>query len=582
MDGNKRHLLSWKFFTTLTNKKAFLIIFILGIIVFSNSIFNNFIGDDFFQIVNNIPVHSIKNIPTFFTGGTFYSGEAQRQVGVYYKPLLNIIFSLIYTIFGPSVYPFHLFQIFLHILNACLLFLFLKHFFKKPLSLILSLIFLVHPINSEAVFYISGTQEPLFFFFGILALLILSNSESKKYLLFSGVLLFLSLLSKETGILFFFVALVYTFIFNRKSFLALLGLSIAPVIFYFLLRTNAVGIFTAPSSSSIAKLTLLGRFLNMPAMMFFYIKTFLFPLNLAYFYQWVYKQASFSHFVSPLIIDFGFLVTLLYFAVIIFKRHLQRFFMIYTIFGLWFLIGLLFHLQILPLDLTVSERWFYFPVVGLVGMIGVLLEVFHFNFKNNWVLSIAILILVLLSVRTFIRSFDWRDEFKLDTHDVKVSKDSYALENGITVELTRRGQFEEAKQHAERSIQIFPHSFNYTNLGNVYFALGDYKKAREAYLKAIEFGDNYYGAYENLALLGLVSGDFHENIDFIEQAIKKFPQDAKLWLSLAILKYNNKDIDGAKTAIANAYTYDKNSETVYFYNQIMSDQPLDLHFNIGK
>lgn len=144
------------FFTFLTTKKAIMLIIIAGILVFFNGISNSFVGDDEAQIIENRLVHSVRNIPSFFAGGTFYNGGAQQLVGVYYKPLLNTIFSFIYTFFGPNFLAFHFFQIILHIINVCILFLFLKHFFGKSLSLILSLIFLVHPINNESVFYISA------------------------------------------------------------------------------------------------------------------------------------------------------------------------------------------------------------------------------------------------------------------------------------------------------------------------------------------------------------------------------------------------------------------------------------------
>src|SRR5205823_5660731 len=122
---------------------------------------------------------------------------------------VNTIFSLFYSFSGANYFLFHSFQIIFHIINACLLFLFLKHFFRKQIALILSLIFLVHPINSEVALYVSDTQEVLFFLFGVLALWKLKHLKSKKYLIFIAISLLLSLFSKETGLLFICIVIFY-------------------------------------------------------------------------------------------------------------------------------------------------------------------------------------------------------------------------------------------------------------------------------------------------------------------------------------------------------------------------------------
>src|SRR5258708_27738500 len=110
---------------------------------------------------------------------------------------------------------------------------------------------------------------------------------------------------------------------------------------------------------------------------------------------------------------------------------------------MWFLFGILFHSQIFPLDQTVADRWFYFPIVGILGMIGVLLEVFHINLKNIWIFSAVLIFVILLSLRTFIRSVDWRDDFTLASHDSKVA-DTYNSEYIISHIYYQEGNLKEA------------------------------------------------------------------------------------------------------------------------------------------
>lgn len=568
-------------FIPLTTKKAFLIIFIVGIFVFFNVIFNNFVGDDTAQIVENPSIQLLKNTGSFFTSSTFYNGGNQNQAGVYYKPIQTLSFSFIYTLFGPNAAVFHIFQIIIHILNAFILFLFLKHIFNRSYSLLLSLIFLIHPINSEAVFYISALQDMLFFFFGILAIWLLTAFQSKKVLIFIALFLFLSILSKETGILFICASILYTLIFLRKRFYPLLALNVLIFMVYLLLRVNSVGLLTKSLAAPIDRANLTERLLSMPEILFTYLKIFIFPLNLSSSYQWVVRQIATSNFLLPLLVDLLFIGAIFYFGAVFYKNHSEKNFRVFLFFAIWFLIGMVIHLQIIPLDATLAERWFYFPIIGLLGMIGILFDVFSFRVNYKWSFAISVMLVMLLSIRTFIRSFDWRDNMTLASRDIKVSPEAYDLENIIGLNLLQKGQIYEAKAHIERSIQLYPYLTNYINLGLVYINLGDYPKAKEAYIDSLKYGD-YSRAYEALGSLTLVYGDSKQNINFIKGALMKFPNDAKLWLYLAILDYQYGSRDEAKEAISKAYNYDPSQNMSIIYDMIIDDQPLRLNIQPAR
>lgn len=136
-------------FVPFTTVKAIVIISVIGFVIFSSGLFNSFVWDDQPQITQNPIIQSLTNFPLFFSGGTFYSGTDQSS-GFSYKPLLNLSFAVNYAIGGGSSLSFHVFQIFLYIINAILLIWVFRKFFNLTLSFALSLIFLVHPINSES------------------------------------------------------------------------------------------------------------------------------------------------------------------------------------------------------------------------------------------------------------------------------------------------------------------------------------------------------------------------------------------------------------------------------------------------
>ncbi|MGI8419666.1 MAG: glycosyltransferase family 39 protein [Candidatus Levyibacteriota bacterium] len=538
-------------------------------------LFNGFVLDDTQQIVDNVYVHSIVNIFSFFTGSTFYNGGATSLTGVYYKPLLTTFFSLIYTFFGATPFAFHFFQLLLHIINTCFVFLLFKRFFKNSIAFFLSLVFLIHPINSETVFYIADAQDILFFFFGIIAFYLLTIIKSKKALVLVIVSLFFSLLSKETGIVFIVTSIIYSYLFKPKYFKFMLLSSVCLFVCYVLLRLNAIGMLSKAASAPIDRLSLSERLINIPPMFLFYIKQFIYPLYLSSSYQWVYIQIGFANFFLPLCIDLLVIALLIAIAFILYKKRMHTYFKLYTFFLGWFFVGICLHLQLFPLDATVAERWFYFPIVGVLGMLGVVLSVATSKVHKAFAITLMVILILIFSARTFARSFDWRDEFTLVSHDSTVSHNNYYLENMVSINLTRQERFKEAKIYAEKSISDFPFYTNINTLGTIYTNEKNYKKAKETYLQALKYGD-FYMTYENLGGLTLVSGNPKDNSALLTNILKKYPNDDKLWLYLAIEAYRQKDIDDAKAAINNAYHLNPNYTNAFYQYKITNNQPIEV------
>jgi protein O-mannosyl-transferase len=555
---------------------AIVIICCLGILTYGNGLLNGFVRDDTVQIVRNTVIHSLANIPVFFTGSTFYTGSPVELGGTYYKPIMSVVFSIIYTFFKENSIPFHIFQLCIHILSTILLYIFLKKFFRFSISILLSLVFLVHPGNSETVFYISGLQEVLFFFFGLLALTSFSYLRNNKILILTFVLLFISCLSKETGILFLIMMLLYVLFFEKKKIIGVFVPLISVAGVYFLLRNNAVGLFQRPISAYIDQLDLVQRILNVPEIVLFYIKLFILPYNLSSSYQWAYNIATLQHFYIPLLLVGLVMFLFLFVGMYLFKSHQERYLKLYIFFFLWFLVGIALHSQIIPLDSVVSERWLYFPMVGLLGIAGVVLSVFKVNLTNKIILSLVCMLIALLSMRTIVRSFDWKDDLTLATRDVLVSPEAYDLENIISIEMLKRGLFEEARIHAERSVKLFATPANYNSLGLIYLNMGNYENARKAFTHGMKLG-NYYSLYENMALLGVLDNDSN-TIEFVIHAVSIFPQSIKLWEVLAILEYQRGNTEAAKKAITKAYNYSKTQEVISLYRTIQYGLPLDLKF----
>lgn len=560
----------------LKPKQVAYIFAILGFTVFFTGLNKPFQGDDGYQIVSNVPVHSLRHVALLFQSGTFYNG--QHLTGIYYRPIMSTMFSLIYTFFGAHPIAYHLVQLSLYISSAFILYLVFKRFFKQALALFLALIFLVHPLNSQVVFAIPSMQDALFFFFGILALWLLMTYKSIRSLWGVAFCLFLSLLSKETAIVFIMMALLYLLLFDRKRIYKFGGIMVAPAVLYALLKINAVGLNAKQNGAPIDNLHLTGRLMNDPSIILFYITKFVFPWKLATGYYWTYSTFSVRHVLLPLIVDLAVAGLFVYLGLRVRSRLPKVKYRAYLFFAALAVISILPYLQIIPLDMTVCEDWFYPSIAGVLGMAGIALLTIKIRIQPYWLVVLALVLVSALGIRTAIRGTNYSSQYTLAVHDLSVSKEDYPAMNDIAQGLTSQGKFNQAAVYAQRSIDAYPAVTNYNNLGVALQQAGDYPTAEVAYEHALKYG-SLSQVYENLGQIELVYGQPPSNFQFFQKAVNAYPQDYKLWLYIAILQGAEGRTSDAKAAIANAARYGSVPQVIYY--DIMNNHPFAIPI-LGK
>src|ERR1044071_6286971 len=87
-----------------------------------------------------------------------------------YRPVRNLSYILDYIVWGARPFGFHLTNVLLHAANAALVFLLARRFRLSAVAAFLTaLIFAVHPIQTDAVAYISGRRDVLFTLFYLAA-----------------------------------------------------------------------------------------------------------------------------------------------------------------------------------------------------------------------------------------------------------------------------------------------------------------------------------------------------------------------------------------------------------------------------
>ncbi len=600
------------FFKEFTIFKAATIFFFIGFLIYGNMLFNGFVGDDTEQIINNTSIHSMSQIPQLFVQSFVNPGIQSSFLGTYYKPLMLTYFFVTRHFFGTNPFFYHLPQLLFHIGNTILVYVFFQTVFgyvlknNKKIAFILSLFFLVHPINQETTAYISNIQDIMFFFFGMLGLVLLCkrssdlpspspqpsltrtgegqviDSEAQTrggegeniketnrlqlkisgqiiFYIFAGISFLLALFFKETTILFFPMVILFWLLFIKKHYLPFVFTTSIPFIFYIILRLSSTKLNSFRiEPSPMMKLSFEQRLLNIPEIIFYYFKTVLFPKDLAMSQQWTIKNITFSNFYFPLIIVLLVTFVLLFICYKLYQTK-NTYFKLYFFFLAWFVIGILLHIHLIPLDMTVADRWFYFPFVGLLGMIGIFVLTFQDLFPlPRWermrvktkllFRTTLITLLIFLSLRTMNRNTDWQNGLILYNHDIAISKDSALLENNLGNELFNSGNTEEAVKHFQKAVELNPKWWvAWNNLGIYEEQRKNYPKAKEYYRIAID-GD-FFPAYENYARLLLLYENPTVAKKFCVEALKKHPQSAKLWITLAL---SHRQLNNKKEALEEA------------------------------
>jgi len=135
-------------------------------LLYSPSLGSGFVFDDEFLIVGDHSIREPDNLPGFFLRPSFS----------YYRPLRSISYHLDYRHWGLNPLGYHLTSIILHGICALLFFLLLKSRgvgFQVRAGA--GLLFLLHPIATEPVIYLSARAELLGTLFTLLFLLAGTN-----------------------------------------------------------------------------------------------------------------------------------------------------------------------------------------------------------------------------------------------------------------------------------------------------------------------------------------------------------------------------------------------------------------------
>src|SRR5258708_3916223 len=197
---------------TLSLKKLIAIFCIVDFLTYLSSFWNQFVWDDDHFFYQNILTQNLSHIKEIFLTNTTAGAGVESN---YYRPIATLSFAIDHAIWGWNPFSLHLVTTVFHILNGVLFFLLLlKLRFGKTAAFLIGMIFLIHPIQTEAVTYLSDRGDVLYMFFLLVSLYVFTLTlyetqivrkffgkkivVPKNILLLLAVVLFpISILSKE-------------------------------------------------------------------------------------------------------------------------------------------------------------------------------------------------------------------------------------------------------------------------------------------------------------------------------------------------------------------------------------------------
>ncbi len=483
----------------LKSWRPYFIIFVLGFLLYSQTLVFNFTYlDDNTLILDNYPLISqAKNIGRLFTDDAFFSNS-----NFYYRPLLNLSLMGDAHWGGQELFFYHLTNILLHCLAACLLFLFLSALtIRRPLAFGLSLFFLVAPVATMAVAWIPGRNDSLLTIFILAAFLVfLRFLESPKLRFYLAYLafFFLALLSKETAVFLPFLLIIYWSLLARgrllarDKFLFIFG-SLGILGVWFFLRAFALENTAWALGPALKQIII-----DSPALLLALGKMVL-PINLS-----VYPIAADSSWL------YGLFILILIIIALVFSRRRRS---AYLIFGAaWFLIFFLPSLLSLNPPGDFLEHRLYLPFAGLLIILGEIDWLKGLDFKKRAVKAGAVLVIIVFALVTWRYSLNFKDGLTFWRQATASSPHSLLAQRNLGVMDYFHNDFSGASSHYRQALALNPtEPMAHNNLGVIALEEKNFSVAETEFKQELLVNPDYATTYFNL-------GDLYYQEHHLEEA----------------------------------------------------------------
>ena len=575
-----------------------LLILVLTIVFYGNTLLNGFALDDGLVWTDNKFVkNGFSGILNILFHDSFYGtiGNNYNLAGGRWRPLSLITFAIENQLWGQTAWISHFINLVLYAITGFVLLKLLRKYFliDRPLiSLAVVLLFIMHPVHTEAVTNIKSRDELLSLLFLLITVLIsldVANKKRKlKYLILSGFLFFLALLAKENGLMFLFIIPVTLYFFSSLSIKEIVFYSL-PYFFlvglYIFFRISIVGFSNEKVTELMDNPFLLATTSQTFATIFFvfllYFKLLFYPHPLSYDYS--YNQIPYRDFndvwviISVLLHVFLILFSLIHFR----KKNIFAYCILFYLSSMFIVSNIVFNI-----GAPMAERFLYQSSIAFCIAIVLIAELIFkrsglsYSLQKNLSISCIIFISIPAGWKTITRNEVWRTGVNLGMTDVRTSTNSarantYAAANYISLidscksDSLKKVYLNKAVEYCSISEKIYPKFYtNFMLWGFAYSRLDSLEKAVWAWKQAqvLQPGSSYVNnnlktiaeKYFNLGLFEGGKKNFDKSIRFMRKAIDIDGSNTEYWYNLGGAYFTINKLDSAEIGFATALKLNPN------------------------
>ena len=497
----------------------------LACTAYLNALDNPFVYDDHDTVTGNRSLVDLSNL---------------RFILVYtpFRPLVNASYAFDRWLWDYRPFGYHLTNVILHAVVVVLLYAWMRRLLRdagaeddsRVPAFAGAALFAVHPLQSEAVAYISGRSEVMcavWFLGALLAARAAIFSRSLLQATLAVVCALLALASKETALVLPLVFLAYDWLFRpgpdevRPRRLATIAAVLA------LFAVAAVYRVSKLSTGGLSPALL--NLLTQAIVIWRYVGLLVWPVGQSIMHS-VHRVSTVADPLAWLAISGLALVTIA--AIRVRRSHpLLGFGM------LWFLIALAPSSSVVPLREGMAEHRVYLASAGLFIAVAACLQTWRRGaaFAARLRFATAAIVVVLCGL-TIARNRVWSDPVVLWSEATLHAEGMWEPHYALADSLREDGQCAAAVSEYEKVVVMRPeHRDAHTNLGICLAQTGRTQDAERAFNRALEIDPSFARGYTNLGALALLTGDTVRARDAYLEAIAKDPNNVLARLQLASL-----------------------------------------------